>query len=280
MTVETNANYISDFNKAYPRNRDLIKEGDDHIRLIKSVMQNTFPGMDGAVTAGSEKLNKLDLTFTYEGETLNINNNLQLGDGLTVDMGGAVLSNIGDPKEATDAVNLQSLQGSLMWPIGSIFMTVDSRDPKVILGFGTWERFAQGRVIVGTGTTTDANNEVRTVVNEAKGGTYQTKITEDNLPAHKHGLSGVKTAEGGVHSHDVNLRVHDYAVVDKHWTAPFGQIAGEDKRFTTTQGATTRDSTTHTHEVTGETDDTGKGSLFEIIPPFMACNIWVRKVDA
>lgn len=281
MTVEINANYISDFNKAYPRNRDLIKEGDDHIRLIKSVMQNTFPGMDGAVTASTEKLNKLDSTFSYEEETLKINNNIKLKSGLTVDVADAVISNVGDPVEPTDAVNLQTIQGSIMWPVGSIFMTVDSRNPKAILGFGTWEKFAQGRVIIGTGTTTDSNNETRTVVNEAKGGAYFVKLTDKNTPAHSHGVGTIKMEDSGAHDHTVDARLHDYAVVNGNsWVVPHGDIAGENKRFQSTIGAkTTAGSGAHTHSISGDTAVYGSGEPFDIIQPFIACNIWVRKAD-
>ncbi|MGL5016252.1 MAG: phage baseplate protein [Bacteroidales bacterium] len=281
MTVETNANFISDFNKAYPRNRDLIKEGDDHIRLVKAVLQNTFPGMDKAITADSDKLNKLDTCLTFDGSTLQINNNIEVAEKKEVDFGGNVLNNIGDPEEPTDAVNLRSLQGSLMWPVGSIYMSIDARNPKDILGFGVWEKYAQGRVIVGSGTTVDGNNETRTVANEAKGGNYQAKLTADNLPEHKHVL-GEKavTAEGGDHDHDVDLRVHSYAFTnDNIWTAPLGQIAGESSRFQTTDGARTKKQGAHSHKMSGETDAVGKGSFFEVIPPFMACNIWVRKAD-
>lgn len=281
MTVETNANFISDLNKAYPRNRDLIKEGDDHIRLIKAVMQNTFPGMDKALTADSEKLNKLDAALTFDGSTLEVNNNLTIKEKKELDFGGNALTNIGDPSEPTDAINLRSLQGSLMWPVGSIFMTIDARNPKEILGFGTWEKYAQGRVIVGSGTTTDINNETRTVVNETKGGSYQTKLTVDHLPEHKHvlGEKAVST-EGGAHSHDVDLRVHSYAFTnDNVWSAPLGQIAGENSRFQTTDGARTKEQGAHSHKLSGETDASGKGGFFDIIPPFMSCNIWVRKAD-
>lgn len=36
-----------------------------------------------------------------------------------------------------------------LWPVGTIFTTVDPRNPRELLGFGTWVRFAQGRVLVG-----------------------------------------------------------------------------------------------------------------------------------
>lgn len=282
MTVETNANFISDLNKAYPRNRDLIKEGDDHIRLIKSVIQNTFPGMDGALTAGTDKLNKLDATFTYEEDTLKINNSVELKKDGTVECNGSVFKNAGDPKEEGDLVTLKFLQGSAMWPVGSIFMTVDSRNPKEILGFGTWEKFAAGRVIVGTGTTTDAANETRTVVNEAKGGQYAMKLTENHTPAHAHGAGTLTASGGGEHDHNVDARLHSYAVLDdNYWTCPHGDIAGEDKRFQSTYGAkTSKGGGGHEHAISGATEAFGKGDAFDIVPPYMACNIWVRKVDA
>lgn len=281
MTVEINANYISDFNKAYPRNRDLIKEGDDHIRLIKSVMQNTFPGMDGAVTASTEKLNKLDSTFSYEESTLKINNSVEMKSGLTVDMGGAPIKNVGDPEDENDAITLKYLQGNAMWPVGSIFMTVDSRNPSAILGFGSWDKFAQGRVIIGTGTTTDANNETRTVANEAKGGAYFVKLSDKNTPAHSHAVGTLKIEDSGAHDHTIDARLHDYAVVNGNsWVVPLGDIAGEDKRFRSTIGAkTTAGSGAHGHALTGETAVYGKGESFDIIQPFIACNIWVRKAD-
>ena len=271
MTVETNANYISDLNKAYPRNRDLIKEGDDHIRLVKAVLQNTFPGMDKTVDVSSEKLNKLNTTFSYTDNTLNINNSIAVPKDKDIDFGGNVLSNIGDPVEPTDAVNLQSLQGDLMWPVGSIFMTVDSRNPKNILGFGVWEKFAAGRVIVGTGTNTDSANEQVTVVNEAKGGTYSTKLVEGNIPAHKHSLVGGTTELDGVHDHEYEqLQIASPSPDTKHGS-PIAQY-GMTKYRTATDGA-------HSHKLKGDTADFGKGESFANVQPYIACNIWVRKAD-
>lgn len=280
MTVETNAQFISALNKTYPTNRDLIKEGDDHIRLVKSVLQNTFPGMDKAVTADSDKLNKLDATLTYSEDTLQINNNIQLKEGKTADFGGAVLTKVGDPEDPEDAVNLRSLQGSLMWPIGSIFMTVDSRDPSVILGFGTWEKFAAGRVLVGTGTTTDINNDTRTVVNEARGGAYTVKLTETQLPAHTHTGTGT-AAEAGSHGHILPggggsdgphrqvLAIDETLDLNNHdWRG--NKIDGQ---------PATNEGGAHSHAVSVTVESTGKGEAFDIAPPYIACNIWKRIAD-
>lgn len=281
MTVETNARFINELNEAYPRNRDLIKEGDDHIRLMKSVIKSTFPGVNSALTHTSEKLNKLDATLTYDEDTLKLNNSLTIAEKKDLDFGGNTISNVGAPTELDDVVTLRALQGSIMWPVGSIFMTVDARDPSVILGFGNWEKFAAGRVIVGTGTTTDTENDTRTVINEAKGGQYSVKLTEANTPAHSHKAEGLTVKEGGAHNHTVDLRVHAYALVnDNSWAVPNGDIAGEEKRFQETKGcATTKGGGAHKHELEGSTAVFGEGGAFDIIPPFMACNIWKRVAD-
>lgn len=281
MTVETNARFINDFNEAYPRNRDLIKEGDDHIRLMKTVIKNTFPGINGAITPTTEKINKWDSTFTYEEDTLKINNNITLPSKKELDFGGNKITNVGLPEDPNDVVTLESLRGSLIYPIGSIFMTVDSRDPKEILGFGNWEKFAAGRMIVGSGTTTDAANDTRTVVNEAKGGQYAITLTDKNVPSHAHGAGTLAATGSGEHEHNVDLRVHSYAYVnDNKWTTPRGDIAGENSRFQTTEGArTTKGQGAHEHTITGSTEKYGEGEGFDIIPPFMACNIWVRRAD-
>jgi len=39
------------------------------------------------------------------------------------------------------------------WPVGSIFLSTVPTNPAVLLGFGTWVAFAQGRVLVGIDPT-------------------------------------------------------------------------------------------------------------------------------
>ena len=56
MTVET-ALYPPSLNTAWPQNADLISEGDDHIKLIKTVVKTTFPALTGAVSATHTELN-------------------------------------------------------------------------------------------------------------------------------------------------------------------------------------------------------------------------------
>jgi len=52
MSLET-ATYLDDLVATNPEGSDLKSEGDDHIRLLKDVLQNTFPGVTAAVTFGT-----------------------------------------------------------------------------------------------------------------------------------------------------------------------------------------------------------------------------------
>ena len=60
MTVET-ASYISQLNTSYPAVGDAVGEGDDHLRLIKAVLQTQFPNLTAAaVNSNVTELNLLD----------------------------------------------------------------------------------------------------------------------------------------------------------------------------------------------------------------------------
>jgi hypothetical protein len=67
MGLETGT-YISELVSANPTATDPISQGDDHLRLIKTVLKNQFSGLSGttAVTSSGAELNILDgVTATY-----------------------------------------------------------------------------------------------------------------------------------------------------------------------------------------------------------------------
>lgn len=65
MPLET-ATYIHELNAAYPTSEDKRSRGDDHLRLIKNTIRNTFPNVKGAVTLSHENLNQA----VYNSNTL------------------------------------------------------------------------------------------------------------------------------------------------------------------------------------------------------------------
>lgn len=59
MTVET-ANYITELDPTKPAGAsDVVAEGDDQFRMMKTVLQNSFPSVNGAVSASAAELSTL-----------------------------------------------------------------------------------------------------------------------------------------------------------------------------------------------------------------------------
>jgi hypothetical protein len=66
------------------------------------------------------------------------------------------------------------------FPVGSIYMSIDSTSPAEYYG-GTWEQIAGGRTLMGAGTGTDVDGTSKTITAEETGGSY-------NMSKHCHGL--------------------------------------------------------------------------------------------
>lgn len=275
MTVET-AFFIKDLNESYPRARDLINEGDDHIRLIKSTIKNTLPGFDKAVTFSADDLNKIDSFTTVSDSGIVFDSNLTIGSGKVVNLGGGTVKGVGTPVAPTDAVNLAYLQNTGSWPVNSIFMTIDTRNPNSILGFGTWESFAQGRVIIGSGSGTDTTAETRVFTNGNKSGEYSHKITTGELPVHSFSLAGVSVGSSGDHNHRLPVGggsdgPREVLSVDSEIDTAF------DWKGPTSGGSpSTYNAGAHTHPLVGSLPSVGGDEKHNNMQPYIVCNIWVR----
>lgn len=64
--------YISDLVVTNPTGSDQRYTADDHIRLIKSVLKNTFPNVDGAVTASEDLINSVLKTTSTKTGAFNV----------------------------------------------------------------------------------------------------------------------------------------------------------------------------------------------------------------
>jgi hypothetical protein len=55
------------------------------------------------------------------------------------------------PTVDNEVVRLVDVLGSLevVWPVGSIFLSTVATNPATLMGFGTWQAFGTGRVLVG-----------------------------------------------------------------------------------------------------------------------------------
>ena len=73
-------------------------------------------------------------------------------------------------------------------------MSTNAADPSTLLSGTTWEAYAQGRILIGSGTGTDSRNEQKTFAAGDTGGEYNHQLSVEELPAHKPKAT-VSTAE-------------------------------------------------------------------------------------
>lgn len=85
MPIEP-ATYIDDLNTDYPESDDGVAQGDDHLRLIKQVLKNTFPNITGPVTANQGEINvpvPPGIITAWYGAQTNVPTGWALCDGST-----------------------------------------------------------------------------------------------------------------------------------------------------------------------------------------------------
>jgi len=194
MGLETGT-YIDSLNTSNPGATDSVAQGDDHIRLVKSTIKNTFPNITGAMTATHTELNLLDGCTANTAE-LNYVDIATLG---TVEASKAVTAD--SNKDITGIRNL-TVTGTItnssiislsdVYPVGSIYINAsDGTNPGTLLGFGTWVAFGAGRVPVGIDAT---QTEFDTA--EETGGAKTHTLTISEMPSHTHNLGSKDSTAG------------------------------------------------------------------------------------
>ena len=71
-----------------------------------------------------------------------------------------------------------------IFPVGAVYITYDNNNPGTFLG-GTWERFGQGRTLVGEGTGNDGSTSMSFTSNST-GGEFKHKLVLEEMPNHTH----------------------------------------------------------------------------------------------
>ena len=78
--------------------------------------------------------------------------------------------------EETGNSNISSILLESVYPIGSIYLSVNNVNPNILFGFGSWEQI-QDKFLLGAGTQFPAGTE---------GGEVEHTLTELEMPAHDH----------------------------------------------------------------------------------------------
>ena len=66
------------------------------------------------------------------------------------------------------------------------YIVGDARNPATIYGYGQWVPYANGRVVIGAGTSTDANGLLQSFAAGSTGGTSQNTLSTSQMPEHSH----------------------------------------------------------------------------------------------
>jgi microcystin-dependent protein len=187
-----------------------------------------------------------------------------------------------------------------LYPVGSIYTNTFSTNPSVILGFGTWIAYSQGRMLIGV--------DGATYTGGAQGGSATTTLSTTNLPSHTHVLgvsaSGSGTGTGTItgttggaqqslsHTHQlgsIDSTAEDAVFQHQDFARSYGDTQGPPwGPANTTTGPPSADMN-HTHSISGScsvsvtgitisgnTNSTGDGTPFSTISPWIAVYMWLR----
>lgn len=210
MALET-AQFVHQLNPSYPAGSDRLKQGDDHIRLVKAALQSTFPNIKGQVDVSHEFLNALKAQLVPVGT-------ISLFSGAEAPSGWGICNGASYPKADGSG-------------------TIVSPD-------------LRGRVAIGVSTdyalmATQGQNE-RTVTSEVAGAHTHT-ATATEAGAHTHTVSGTTgSSKTGVTSSTTTRTVDAGGSANGLVTG----VTLNDPGHTHTFEATSGSAGAHTHTVT------------------------------
>ena len=165
-------------------------------------------------------------------------------------------------KELKKYVDTQSPGGITLdsvYPVGSIYISVnDSFNPNDVFP-GTWVSFGKGRTLVGVDTS---DPEFQS--SEDTGGEKTHVLTVDEMPSHNHSAS---TGGAGKHTHTVGYRKRQEA---------YGKGTLDAMHWNTGTASTIATSEVANHSHTVTVKSTGSGMAHNNMPPYITVRMWKR----
>lgn len=181
---------------------------------------------------------------------------------------------------ARDAVTaLQNSLWSIIYPVGSIYMSVSSTNPGSIFG-GTWVAWGSGRVPVGVDTNDTDFNTV-----EKTGGAKTVTLTASNMPAHTHTYSKVTSPTGSTaiskdqmpshtHSYSNKTASTSTAMASSGSTQVIKSISSGSATTTATGGGKGHNHTISTSSTSS--GSAGSGTAVNKLQPYITCYMFKR----
>lgn len=145
-------------------------------------------------------------------------------------------------------------------PVGTVISFADGTDPNKIWKHTKWEKFGEGRVLVGAGTYTENGTTYTYKVGDT-GGEAMHKLTIEELASHGHGAA---ITSDGSHNHGINT--------GNNTNSPYTMVSTQAHSRNTTRY--TDVSGEHTHIVS--ISNTGSGKPHENRMPYIVVARWKR----
>ena len=182
---------------------------------------------------------------------------------------------------------LKNMENSMLdkiYPVGSVYISTTystTEEVKNAIG-GTWEKYAQGRTIIGEGAGTDSNGLIQTFTNSTTGGEYTHKLTNDEMPNHIHSIPSLTVSSWtGSHSHSIRTEFGSpasSALVPGN-SGSYMQIAGDgagSKVWVSTPMSSTSITVSGQKTTSSNTGNSGSGSSFNIQNPYIVTYMYKR----
>ena len=165
--------------------------------------------------------------------------------------------------QVTDLINT-------IYPVGSIYMSVNSTNPSVLFG-GTWEQI-KDTFLLATGDT---------YANGSTGGEATHTLTVNEMPSHTH-IQDSHNHTQNAHNHTQNPHSHTIGSLTRYVAngkavAAVGDGYGNTQNYKTGDTtATNKEATATNNPQTATNQNTGGGQAHNNMPPYLAVNIWKR----
>lgn len=173
MGLET-ASFINQLQASNPSGSDRLQQGDDHIRLLKQVLKNTFPNLTGAVTLTQAAINSLPSQGVPVGGIM-----LWYGDADSVPSGWAICNGQTVPRSSgAGTIQTPDLRGRVAVGVSPDFP------------FGS-AGGAASRTLTTQAAGDHAHSALATAAGEHSHGgeTGSTALSVGQIPQHYHGMA-------------------------------------------------------------------------------------------
>lgn len=270
MPLET-AQYIDTLQPDWPTGSDPESMGDDHLRMVKQVLKNTFPNVDCAISGEGANLNAISMGLQYvaaDPDGFNADH-WTVRDSAGVNMVPVALAQSLAANRSlypNQAVCWADIINVLM-PVGTVYENYsNAANPSTYLGFGTW--VALVGYSAGVGTCTDQYGVSASFGTKHNGGVGNWRVQNSMIVAASLAISGTASSAGA--------HAHTYTYMGD--TGDSGENDSDGTPITKSTTGTTSSAGAHTHPLSGSVT-VGSGTTTSganNVPPYHTTYRWMR----